>query len=122
MDPAVSRDRERKKAVAEMLVLGLLAERSRHGYELAKLIERRSNGVMVFHVASLYTLLQRLEGRGLIRGRWLEQTGARRRRFYTLTEAGERALGEQRQHWRELVEAIERVAAPEAPGRPRGFE
>lgn len=89
-----------------MLVLSLLAERDRHGYEIAKLIETRSSGRIVFHVASLYTLLYRLEERGWIRGRWIEAAGTRRRRFYELTDAGRSALGLERERWREFVEAV----------------
>jgi DNA-binding PadR family transcriptional regulator len=48
------------------------------------LIEQRSDGVLKFHVASLYPLLYRLEKRGLIKGRWVEKAGQRRRRFYEL--------------------------------------
>jgi PadR family transcriptional regulator PadR len=86
-------DAERKKGAAELLVLSLLEERQRHGYELAQLIERRSRGVLSFHVSSLYTLLYRLEKRALVRGRWVEKPGERRRRFYELTDTGERARG-----------------------------
>ena len=64
-----------KKGSAEMLVLSLLEERPRHGYEIAKLIQQRSNGVLTFHAASLYPLLYRMEGRRLIQGRWVEQAG-----------------------------------------------
>lgn len=56
-------DRERKKGAADLLTLSLLEERPRHGYEIAKLIEQRSRGDLVLHVASLYTLLKRLERR-----------------------------------------------------------
>lgn len=93
-----------------MLVLALLDERSRHGYEIAKLIEKRSGGSLVFHVASLYTLLYRLEKRGQIQGRWVEKAGARRRRFYELTSEGREALGAERRQWREFIQAIDRVA------------
>jgi transcriptional regulator len=99
-----------KKGSAEFLVLSLLEAEQRHGYELQKLIESRSNGVLVFHVASLYPLLYRLEERGWIAGRWVEKAGERRRRFYRLTAAGKKALDAQRQSWREFVNAINRVA------------
>lgn len=112
------RDRERKKATAELLVLALLAERDRHGYEIAKRIEQRSGGALVFHVASLYTLLYRLEKRGWIRGRWVEKAGERRRRFYRLTSEGRRALGEEHERWRELVRAVEDILGPEPLGVP----
>jgi len=103
-------DAERKKGAAELLVLSLLDERSRHGYELAQLIEQRSRGALTFHVSSLYTLLYRLERRKLVRGRWVEKPGERRRRFYELTAAGVKALAEEERQWRALVAAVERVA------------
>jgi PadR family transcriptional regulator len=59
----MSHDRELRKGSAEVLILSLLDERDRHGYELAKLIERRSDGALKFHVASLYPTLYRLERR-----------------------------------------------------------
>ena len=110
MDKQVSQNRERKKAAAEILVLSLLAEQSRHGYEIAKLIELRSQGVLVFHVASLYTLLSRLESSGLIKGRWLEKAGERRRRFYRLTTQGKKTLNAQRRQWLEFVRAVDGIA------------
>lgn len=112
---ADSIDAERKKGAAELLVLSLLDERSRHGYELARLIERRSQGVLTFHVSSLYTLLYRLERRKLVRGRWVEKPGERRRRFYELTEGGRRALAEEQRQWRALVTAVAQIAGLPAP-------
>src|SRR5713101_3543988 len=85
-------DREVKRGSTEMLILALVEDRPRHGYEIAKLIEQRSDGVLQFHVASLYPLLYRLEKRGLINGRWVEKAGQRRRRFYKLTAAGQKIL------------------------------
>jgi PadR family transcriptional regulator PadR len=101
---------ELKKGSAEFLVLSLLEAEQRHGYELQKLIESRSKGVLVFHVASLYPLLYRLEDRGWIAGRWVEKAGERRRRYYRVTPAGRAALNAQRESWREFVTAINRVA------------
>ncbi len=103
-------DAERKKGAAELLVLSLLDECTRHGYELAQLIEGRSRGVLTFHVSSLYTLLYRLERRGLVAGRWVEKPGERRRRFYALTAAGKKALADEQRQWRALVTAVERIA------------
>ena len=103
-------DREVKRGSAEMLILALVEDRPRHGYEIAKLIEQRSDGVLQFHVASLYPLLYRLEKRGLISGRWLEKAGQRRRRFYKLTAAGQRILNEQRRTWKDFFAALDRVA------------
>jgi len=59
-------DRELKKGSAELLILSLIEDRARHGYEISKLIEARSEGTLTFQVASLYPLLYRLEARGWI--------------------------------------------------------
>ena len=99
-----------KKGSAEILILSLIEARARHGYEIGKLIERKSGGVLRYHAASLYPTLYRLEKRGLIRGRWVEKTGQRRRRYYALTAQGRRVLAEQRNTWREFVAALNRVA------------
>jgi transcriptional regulator len=102
--------REVKKGSAELLVLALLEDRQRHGYEIGKLIEERSDGAISFRIASLYPTLYRLEKRGLIEGRWVEKAGTRRRRYYRLTAEGRRVLGTQRGVWQEFLEALDRVA------------
>src|SRR3954469_25223302 len=99
-------DRELKKGSAELLILSLVEDRPRHGYDIGQLIELRSRGSLRFNVASLYPLLYRLEKRGWIRGRWVEKAGQRRRRYYRLTPAGRKVLAAQRDGWREFVEAI----------------
>ena len=106
-------DRELKKGSAELMILSLLEARPHHGYEISKLIETRSGGVVRFNVASLYPLLYRLEQRGWIKGRWVEEEGQRRRRFYRLTPEGKKVLAAQRHTWREFVEAINRITGAE---------
>src|SRR4029077_19334295 len=101
-------DRELKKGSAELLILSLVEAQPRHGYELSKLIESRSGGVLTFRVASLYPLLYRLEKRGWIQGRWVEKPGQRRRRYYRLTSAGQKILKEQRKTWKEFFSARDR--------------
>src|SRR5690242_21195067 len=103
-------DKEVKRGSTEMLILALVEDRPRHGYEIAKLIDERSDGVLQFHVASLYPMLYRMEKRGLIKGTWIEKTGQRRRRFYKLMPAGKKVLNEQRQTWSDFFTALDRVA------------
>src|ERR1700683_235833 len=106
-------DRELKKGSAELLILSMVEDRPRHGYEIGKLIEMRSGGILRFNVASLYPLLYRLEDRGWIAGRWVEKAGQRRRRYYRLTAAGRRILAERRTAWDAFVEAIRRITGVE---------
>jgi PadR family transcriptional regulator, regulatory protein PadR len=106
-------DRELKKGSAELLILSLVEDQPRHGYDLSKLIDTRSGGVLKFRVASLYPLLYRLETRGWIHGRWIEKAGQRRRRYYRLTPAGAQVLASQRSTWKEFAAAINRIAGVE---------
>ena len=102
-------DRELKKGSAELLVLSLVEARARHGYEIGKLIDERSDGRIHFKIASLYPLLYRLEHRGWIQGRWVERAGERRRRFYKLTALGRKELAAHRSTWADFVHAIRRI-------------
>jgi PadR family transcriptional regulator, regulatory protein PadR len=106
-------DRELKKGSAELLILSLVEDQPRHGYDIGMLIESRSKGSLKFNVASLYPLLYRLEKRGWIQGRWVEKAGQRRRRYYRLTAEGKKVLAAQRNSWREFVEAISRITGIE---------
>ncbi len=101
---------EIKRGSAELMVLAAIERRARHGYEIAKLIDDRSGGVLRFHVASLYPMLYRMERRGWIDGKWIEKAGQRKRRYYRLTAAGRKVLADQRSTWRELLSALQQVA------------
>ena len=106
-------ERELKKGSTELLILSLVENRPRHGYEISKLIDHRSEGLLKFNVASLYPLLYRLEKRGFITGRWVEREGQRRRRYYQLTVRGKKVLKDQRSCWADFVHAINRIMGEE---------
>jgi transcriptional regulator len=108
-----SPDQEWKKGSAELLVLSLLEDQPRHGYDISKLIQIRSAGALRFHVTSLYPLLYRLEKRGWVQGRWVEKAEQRRRRYYGLTPEGRKVLRSQRRSWKDFVAAISRITGIE---------
>ena len=101
---------EAKKGSAEVLILAIVEQDAHHGYEIAKLIEQRSQGHLRFTLASLYATLYRMEDRGWIRARWIEKAGQRRRCHYRITEAGRRVLAAQRADWAKFVAALGLVA------------
>src|SRR5688572_13690141 len=101
---------ELKRGSADLMILAVLEEQQRHGYDIARLIDDRSGGVLRFHVGSLYPMLYRMERRGWIDGKWIEKSGQRRRRYYRLTPAGRKVLSDQRSSWHELLTALSRVA------------
>ena len=90
-------ERELKRGSATLLVLALVDETARHGYDIGKLIETRSQGAISFHMASLYPLLYRMETRGWIVGVWRQP-------------AGRKMLVGQRGVWQDFVAALDRVA------------
>jgi PadR family transcriptional regulator PadR len=95
------------------LILSLVEDQPRHGYDIGQLIEQRSQGVLRFNVASLYPLLYRLEKRSWLQARWVERPGQRRRRYYRLTAEGKKVLAAQRNSWLEFVQAINRITGLE---------
>jgi transcriptional regulator len=103
-------DAAARKGSAELLILAALEDGQLHGYDIAREIERRSGGLLAFHVASLYPLLYKLEDRGWIVGRWVEKAGQRRRRCYRLTPEGKRVLATQRNRWEAFVQALTKAA------------
>jgi len=100
---------ELKKGSVELVILAILSQGPRHGYEVGKLIEGRSGGALQYRISSLYPVLCRMEERGWIKGRWVEKQGQRRRCYYRLTRKGEGALVEQRQTWEAFSAAIDQV-------------
>ena len=102
-----------KKGSAELMVLAVVEDQPRHGYDIARRIDEGSDGMLRFHVASLYPMLYRMEQRGVIEGRWVEKAGQRRRRYYRLTAQGRRMLRDQRGAWRDFVAAINRITGEE---------
>ena len=105
--------RELKKGSTELLLLALLEGQPRHGYELAKLIELRSNGRLNLRIGSLYPILCRLEDKGMISGRWVEKPGERRRRLYRLTSAGRAMLANQRSVWHDFITVVNQILGGE---------
>jgi len=99
-----------RKGSAELLILSVLEDGQLHGYDIAREISRRSDGLLAFHVASLYPLLYKLEDKSWIQGRWVEKAGQRRRRYYKLTPEGRKMLAAQRSRWEAFVGALTRAA------------
>lgn len=102
--------KELKKGSADLLVLAMVEDRARHGYEIGRLIGERSGGAISYHAASLYPRLYRLEDRGLVEGRWVEKAGQRRRRYYRITREGRKMLARERSSWQNFFQALDRAA------------
>ncbi len=96
----------------DMLILQTLVFGPRHGHWIATAIQRTSDDLLLVEHGSLYPALQRLEGAGLIDGKWGTSENNRRARYYRLTRAGRKRLAAETSKWDRMVEAVARVMRP----------
>jgi PadR family transcriptional regulator, regulatory protein PadR len=99
---------EALKGHLDGLLLAVVAEEPAHGYEILERLRARSGGAFALAEGTVYPALHRLEGAGLLKSGWAPGA-TRRRRVYTLTAKGRRALGERRKEWRVFAGAVEAV-------------
>jgi PadR family transcriptional regulator, regulatory protein PadR len=92
-----------------LVLLALLSDHEQYGYEIVAELRRRSDGVFDLPEGTVYPALRRLERQGLLRARWVDVPDAPRRRYYALTQAGERVLADGRDAWRQFVAATDAV-------------
>ena len=96
----------------DMLILKTLSRQVMHGYGIAEHIRQVSAEVLKVEEGSLYPALQRLQLQGLIASEWGHSVNNRRARYYRLTSAGRRQLGETETSFGRLIDAIARVMKP----------
>ena len=107
--PGGSRKSELLRGTLDMLVLKTLTVQSLHGYAIAQHIERLSDEVLTIEQGSLYPALERLQKKGWITSKWAESPTGRKARYYTITAAGRRQLGEEITSFDRVLLAIDRV-------------
>ena len=95
-----------------MLILQTLTLQPMHGYAIAQHIQRLSEDVLSVEQGSLYPALDRLQAKGWVTSKWGESPTGRRARYYTLTAAGRRQLGQEITSFDRVLSAIERVMKP----------
>jgi PadR family transcriptional regulator PadR len=97
------------RGVVEPLLLFIIGELLPiHGYEIARELERRSEGYFSLTASTLYSALRRLESRGLVSSSW-RQIAKQKRRCYELTEKGRQILAEELAQWEKFLGATDRV-------------
>jgi PadR family transcriptional regulator PadR len=97
------------RGTLDMLILKTLSLQPLHGLGISQRIEQVTGGVFQVKPGSLFPALHRLEQEGWIRGSWGESENNRRAKFYRLTSAGRRRLGEEKRNWSQVVLAITKV-------------
>lgn len=90
----------------DLLILKAVSLGRLHGYGVLLRIEQISGGALEIQQGALYPALYRLEHQGLIESEWGKSENNRRAKFYCLTAAGRRRLGEEAAGWKRLVAAM----------------
>lgn len=94
------------KGHLDMIVLAALSSGPAHGYAVIQEIRRRSGGAFELPEGTIYPALHRLEQSGLLSSRWTAAESGRRRRVYSMTRQGNRALADRRVVWQRFADAI----------------
>lgn len=97
------------KSDNDALILGVLAERSLHGYEISKQIKLKSRDTLRLPENKLYPALHKLEEQGMISSEWVPQHGKPDRKVYSITPEGTVELNNQRTSWQKFVSNINAV-------------
>ena len=95
------------------VVLAALRDGPRYGYEIGKLVNARTNGVLEMKEGTLYPTLHRLEADGLVTAAWRPAgpDDGRQRKYYTLTRGGRRELDRRAAEWAAFTGAVNRMLA-----------
>jgi transcriptional regulator len=93
----------------DMLILQSLTLQPMHGYAIAQHIRRLSDSVLSVEQGSLYPALERLQNKGWVTSKWGESPTKRRARYYTITAAGRKQLGQEKISFDRVLAAIQRV-------------
>ena len=93
-----------RKGTTQVAILKLLAdaEEPLHGYEIIQKLEARSQGFFRFKEGLIYPTLHRMERRGLLKSRWVDEPGKRRRKVYSVTTRGRHQLEAELRQWEEF--------------------
>src|SRR5665213_2848777 len=92
----------------DMLLLAVLRSRSMHGYAIIEYVRQASSGQFDYAEGTIYPALRRLEDDGLVRSRWSDTDG-RKRRIYDISPQGSKALVGRRHGWERFTNGVEAV-------------
>ena len=96
----------------DLLILKCLSNQEMHGYGIAQHLQITSRDVIRVQEGSLYPALQRMRQKGWIRAEWRMTPNNQRARFYTITTAGRKQLGQEQAGFAELMTAVQRILKP----------
>ena len=109
---SMSEIQQLRRGSTRLLILSILAEERRYGYQIMRELEKRSEGYFTMTAALLYPALHQLELDGLVESEWEDGQGKRRRKYYTITSKGRGALSETRTEWQHFMTSLFKALEP----------
>lgn len=98
----------------DTIVLGLLSAEDRYGYDICRQVTLLSDNEYELKEPTLYSAARRLEGQGLIRSYWGEESQGGRRKYYAITPEGRQAYERNLMDWKRARTLIDRLVSGEA--------
>ena len=92
-----------------LMLLSLLEEKDRYGYEIIKELKERSNSVFEFKEGTLYPVLHRMENAGRVKSYRKEAESGKVRKYYTVTSNGLRRLADEKKQWKSFTGSVNKV-------------
>lgn len=93
----------------KMILLRLLANKDMYGYQIIQEVKELSNNYFSLQEGSLYPILHSLQNDELINSYWEETTNIRKKKYYTLTESGKKALAQEQREWKKYSNCINNI-------------
>lgn len=102
-------NKELLKGTTSLLILQLLEEGDKYGYQLSKELEERSQQLFQLKEGTLYPILHSLESMAMIEAYWEDTESARKRKYYRITDTGRHELKERKKEWKVYTQGVKRV-------------
>lgn len=104
-------DSQLMRGSLDLMILAILERDAKYGYSIQQKLRDASGAKVDLKAGTLYPILHRLEAEQLIRSKWDESTG-RKRKWYELTKAGHKRLRQQAETWHAYVHCIQSLLPP----------
>jgi PadR family transcriptional regulator PadR len=105
-----------RKGSTPLLILSVVESNKMYGYQIMRELEQRSEGYFKMTAALLYPALHQLELNGLLKSEWQEGQGKRKRKYYSITPKGRKALTDSQTEWQAFIENLQKTLKPSMNG------
>ena len=102
-------DKDLMKGSTTLLILNLLSIEDMYGYQMVKELEMRSDDTFTLKEGTMYPILHTLESEGMVESYWDESGTARKRKYYHITDKGQKLLEQKKKEWQVYSNTVNKV-------------